>query len=241
MAGKIVWFLLKAAAGGLISFFTPRVLLNSGVPLDQWAEAMTISLESLLWTITLLVLALLFFADRILHGWQVRKAHNSSAASAPSPEADPGEALPRPPDPPPTFEQDWERWAGRDADTLKVERDKGLSEALAYAACGLWGRSLSEVITDGGYPDAGDRWVDFRQRAHDGQLTVWGKRSSYEIWVKIDPEFWVDHQPKWFDLMRSVARTEPTSPGASSECFVDLMVSRTEFEKEWPHGFQPAE
>lgn len=139
------------------------------------------------------------------------------------------------PDPPPTMEQDWNRLKDEESGRLSVDRDKGLPEALAYAIIGLWGQEFMQAISQG-IPEAGNVWQEFRQRAHDKKLTVWGKRTPHGIWVKIDPEFWEHHQPEWFDLLKSIARTEPTTHGASSERFVDLMVSQTEFEKEWPHG-----
>lgn len=145
------------------------------------------------------------------------------------------EDRPRPPDPPPTFEEEFDRLRAREHGKLKIERDKGLSEALAYALVGLWGHTFMQIVSQG-IEGSATIVEDFRQRAHDGKLTVWGKRASRGIYEKIDPAFWLDNEPEWFDLLRGIARTEKTVNTEVSERFTDLMVSMTEFEKEWPHG-----
>lgn len=244
MVSRVAWYVLKAASGGLISYFTPRLLLAWGVPLDRWAVAMAVPLDLLLWTATVVILTGLFFGDRILHAVQARRALNG-----PEPEQAPALSPPvesdlapdvdgqsRPPDPPATFEQDWDRIRAREDGKLRVERDKGLSEALAYAACGLWGKTFLEVVKDGSF-NPHETYRRFRQRAHDKKLTVWGKRSPHGIHEMIGADFWVDHQPVYMDLLRDIARTEKTEQPASSDRFTDLMVSMTEFEEEWPHGW----
>lgn len=77
---RIGWFILKAAVGGVISYFTPRILLGMGVPLDRWAATVSQSLlsnrETALWAFTLLVALVLFFADRFV-GKIIHRSHKA--------------------------------------------------------------------------------------------------------------------------------------------------------------------
>lgn len=75
----------------------------------------------------------------------------------------------------------------------------------------------------------------FRQMAHDGTLSVWGKRSENSVFQVIPKEHWLDHNVEWVDLLLGSARTENVMHTAPDP-FLELMVSRAQFEKEWPHA-----
>jgi hypothetical protein len=76
--GEIVWWLLKAALGGVLSYVTPRFLVALGVPLDRWVVAMAswavhIDREAALWTASFIMAALLYGGSVYLskdHDWR---------------------------------------------------------------------------------------------------------------------------------------------------------------------------
>jgi hypothetical protein len=45
---------------------------------------------------------------------------------------------------------------------------------------------------------------------------------------------WKDHNIAWFDLLRGTPRTENVS-SSTPDPYSEIMVSRAQFEKEWPH------
>lgn len=117
--------------------------------------------------------------------------------------------------------------------TRAPKRDATLAEALAYAELGDWGRSFLDAAASA-KNQANENLARFRQLAHDGTVTAWGKRSNNSVFELIPPAHWTDHNIEWFDLLRGTARTEnvmhtPPSP------FLEIMVCRAEFEREWPH------
>lgn len=113
------------------------------------------------------------------------------------------------------------------------QRDVGLAEALAYAEFKEWRRSFFDAASSA-KNEADEQTKRFRQLAYDGVLMVWGKRSESGVFQLIPKGHWLDHNVEWFDLLRGTARTENvmrTVPGP----FVELMVCKAEFEREWPH------
>lgn len=115
---------------------------------------------------------------------------------------------------------------------IKVRRDTPLREALMFAVTGAWG---------------GDPWADgegqlsaiakaierTRQLAADGAITVWGKANRHTVWQEIDPKYWVSHYIDLLDVLRSETPTKAYNTRSNEPLFVDLMVSRAEFESEW--------
>lgn len=120
---------------------------------------------------------------------------------------------------------------------LKVRRDARLSEALMYVVKGAWGL---EPMSDGGgaLGALADAVRDFRQLALDGVLTVWGRTSPHDVWVPIQPKYWRDHEVHFLDLMRAETKTTKINIASPESRFTDLMVSRAEFELEFPPGRQ---
>jgi len=83
IAWRVAWWLLKAAIAGVVSYGAPRFLVALGVPLDRWIVALAgTSPEIALWAVTLVVFTALFFADRLWHAYQNRRADRASAQSA---------------------------------------------------------------------------------------------------------------------------------------------------------------
>jgi hypothetical protein len=76
-----------------------------------------------------------------------------------------------------------------------------------------------------------------RQAALDGDVRVWGKVNRTGPYLEIPREFWADHyidhvtvyMPS--DAYPTATRCEHKHPEAR---YIELMVSRTEFEKAWP-------
>jgi hypothetical protein len=75
---EIVWWLCKAAFGGLVSYVTPRFLVAIGLPMDRWVVAMAgwavhIDREAALWTASFVVAAALYVGSVLLskdHDWR---------------------------------------------------------------------------------------------------------------------------------------------------------------------------
>ena len=111
------------------------------------------------------------------------------------------------------------------------KRDIGLAEALAYAELKEWGRSFFEAASSEKNV-ANEHLSRFRQLAHDGLLTVWGKRSENGVFQIIPKEHWLDHNLEWFDLLRGNSRTENVSR-TEPHPYSEIMVCKAEFEWEW--------
>lgn len=115
---------------------------------------------------------------------------------------------------------------------IKVKRDVRLAEALMYAVIGEWGRD--PLADGGGHLAALSAALEtFRQKAHDGLITVWGKADNYGVWQVIAPAYWVAHYVDFPDVLRSVTPSKPYNQLSYDPLFIDLMVSRAEFEAEW--------
>lgn len=111
-------------------------------------------------------------------------------------------------------------------------RDVSLSEGLAYAEFGEWNRTFFDAASTNGNK-VNENLDIFRQKAHEGLLLVWGKRSTGRVFQKIPQDHWIDHHVEWFDLLRGAARTEPIDQGGADN-FIEVMVCKAEFEREWP-------
>jgi hypothetical protein len=116
-------------------------------------------------------------------------------------------------------------------------RDATLAEALAYAEFGEWGRSFFDAAAKA-KNQANEHLERFRQLAHDGAVTVWGKRRNNGIFQAVPRDHWTDHNIEWFDLLRGNARTENVMHKTPNP-FLEIMVSRAQFEKAWPHATVP--
>lgn len=118
-------------------------------------------------------------------------------------------------------------------DYIEPKRDVGLAEALAYAEFREWGRSFIDAAS-AAQNEANENLVRFRQLAFDGEISVWGKASEGGVYEPIPSSHWQEYDVEWFDLLRGTPRTENRF-GQRYSAFFDLMVSKTDFEREWPH------
>lgn len=116
---------------------------------------------------------------------------------------------------------------------VKVVRDTPLREALMYVATGVWG--LKPMARGGDELGALERAVrEFRQHALDRVVSVWGQTSSHSVWVPIDPDYWLNHQVAFLDLLRAETKTTKLNHRGADPLYTDLMVCRAEFEAEFP-------
>jgi hypothetical protein len=114
----------------------------------------------------------------------------------------------------------------------KVVRDTSLSEALMYLATRRWG--LDPLADGGGHLNAlGTALDDFRQRAHDGEVTVWGRAGNYGVWQRINPDYWIDHRVDLLDVLRAEVRSRAINQMSQDPLFSALMVCRAEFAAAW--------
>lgn len=119
------------------------------------------------------------------------------------------------------------------AEPLRVRRDTALREALMYVVTRRWGQ---DPMKDGGDHLKGLSAAldDFRQHAHDGAITVWGKANNHSVWQQIEPAYWLSHYVDLLALLRSDTRTKALNQLTSAPLFQELMVCRAEIEAEWP-------
>lgn len=113
-------------------------------------------------------------------------------------------------------------------------RDVSLAEALGWAVYGEWGKpwhgtpitaALAAGLGIGA--DIYELLVEFRKRASNGNLTVWGKTSSTGVWKEIPASHWDDHELTLADTFGSITTGE--------HGYRDLMLSRAQVEGEWRH------
>lgn len=129
------------------------------------------------------------------------------------------------------YEKD-EDQRGHTPGRIVVQRDTPLREALMFAATGQWG--LDPMKDGGGYlREIGAALTSFRQHAHDGTITVWGRTDNQGVWRRIDQAYWVDHYVDVLDVLRSETKTKAYNQISQEPLFRELMVCRAEFEAEW--------
>lgn len=110
---------------------------------------------------------------------------------------------------------------------LPPPRDTTLPDAFAWAHFGRWDKSYTDALLAGG-TSHGDLAEQFRQKASEGLLTVWGKHNASGLFEQIPPEHWRDHHLRLSDMV------SPTLEGGA-EPYREIMLNRREVEKEWPH------
>ena len=115
-----------------------------------------------------------------------------------------------------------------------IRGDTPVSEGVAYVHFREWGRSVS--ADGGGLMEQINAGLDeVHEAAVNARVSVWGQEKSYGPRTKIDPRFWGFEEIDITRLMYPGAqsRTTPDHNG-QQPTYVDLMISRAEFEREWP-------
>ena len=129
-----------------------------------------------------------------------------------------GEPLPTPP------------MAGLAKKDASVQRDVSVSAALAYAEFHQWDLRFIDAAGIEGNRVSGHLEA-LMQHAADGELTIWGKRSSEGVWQKVPAAHWLDYHIEWFGLLKSSAFTETRRSFSRVDNFIELMTSRTQIEQ----------
>lgn len=114
-------------------------------------------------------------------------------------------------------------------------RDVGLRKAWGYIICGRWGQDFTAVALDHVH-DLWEPWKTLHQKARDGDIQIWGKpQRNGGIYERIRMDFWEMNRPKYPALLNTdeAPHTEP-SGGDGLPQYWDLMVSKKQFEREWP-------
>jgi len=164
------------------------------------------------------ILAGVYWSLRV-HRWEIEREWPRPRASPIKPKDD--------------AQDEWDYLVSKKNGTGPV-RDKPVGEALAYVLIGRWGERFMTAVEQG-LARSNDVSQQMRQLAHDGRLRVWGRRTESGIHELIPPDYWIDHQFEWFDLLRGNGTTKQTEPPASDRRYVDLMVSRAEIEEVMPY------
>ncbi len=116
-------------------------------------------------------------------------------------------------------------------------RDTDLREGLCWIVFGKWG--LTPAEDGGGFLDTlTDAVHQMRQAAFDGHVRLWGKSFMTGLYELIEPGFWVNHDIDFTRLLCSSQEVESTTTAltlmAPHGHYIDLQISRVEFENEWP-------
>lgn len=125
-------------------------------------------------------------------------------------------------------------------------RDKSLTEAAIYAVSGQWGFGASPDLFSKVPNDpriamtnrAMALMSEIQQRAYDGNLTIWGRPyddSAAPLQV-IPTSHWITHSLHDLGMAMGQPQTRKRDGLRMDGAYVDLMVSREEFEREWPHA-----
>lgn len=119
---------------------------------------------------------------------------------------------------------------------LKVERDVWLLIAVHYIAYGSW--KFIEIPLDEDHITAGHQALDeIRQKAFDGELTVWGRIGQGPLFKQIQKEHWEDHG---FESLSFIVNkpedycTKYYGNESDYTIYNSLMTSKAKVEELWP-------
>lgn len=113
--------------------------------------------------------------------------------------------------------------------------DVWFSDAVAWSLSGRWD-------FDGAWsppPDAPRRLEEFREKAAEGKLTIWGRSEEIGVWQPIEAAYWRSCGIEQFSFLegREKVFTEPkTSAKPKSAKYSALKVSRHQVEEVWRAG-----
>jgi len=119
---------------------------------------------------------------------------------------------------------------------MEARRDADLREGVCWIVFGEWGKTPADH--GGGFLGQITAAIDgVRQAAKDGHVRIWGKINRSGVYDVIDPDFWKDHRIEHLRLIYPAEEVESVT-----ECdhlrpkgrYMDLRISRAEFEREWP-------
>jgi hypothetical protein len=127
-----------------------------------------------------------------------------------------------------TEDDDIPRVASAVADS---DGDVWFSDAVAWSLNGRWD-------FDGAWsppPDAPRRLEEFREKAAEGKLTIWGRSEDVGSWEPIDAAYWRSCGIEQFSFLegREKVFTEAKTAKAKNAKYCALKVSRHQVEEVW--------
>lgn len=224
---KVFVTVVGAVAGGAVSYIVQRALAAWGA-LDTISDAfgrwlkVNVTPQQAGWTVALLI-SIALYALLLWRVWRrdvVHIHHKEITALATGSS---------------TVEKEFIR---------APQRDAPLTEGALYAVLGEWGLfgGIGHFASDKVQRSDGDRIVDwlpeFEQKARDGALHVWGRPRQFESALQepIDPNHWTTHTVDFLATVMGEPRSRPRVTMSAEGGYGDLMVSKAEFESEWPHA-----
>jgi hypothetical protein len=109
--------------------------------------------------------------------------------------------------------------------------DVWFSDAVAFSLSGRWD-------FDGAWtppPDAPRRLEEFREKAAEGKLTIWGRSEDVGAWQPIEAAYWRSCGIEQFSFLegREKVFTEAKTAKAKNAKYCALKVSRHQVEEVW--------
>lgn len=132
------------------------------------------------------------------------------------------------------------RWSS----TVRHKGGTPLTEGLAYIYTGRWGGKVADVLDsaalkDGDYTVLEGVFRDFEQSAFDGSFGVWGKQGHSALLQPVPKEHWVDYRLDALHTGHDDARSEHRKRDNDPGVWLELKISRTQFEQEQPSSGPP--
>ena len=119
-----------------------------------------------------------------------------------------------------------------------------MSDAVAWSLSGRWSCE-EEMWTPPPGAEAPKRLEEFREKAAEGKLIVWGRAGDVASWEPIEPAYWRSCGIEQFSFLegREKVFTEPKTPskakpgkGRGAEKYTALKVNRAQVEQVWQPG-----
>jgi hypothetical protein len=120
-----------------------------------------------------------------------------------------------------------------------TERDVWFSDAVVWTLNGEW--SSDKTWSPPPSSEGPKRLEEFREKAAEGKLIIWGRAGEVGVWEPIEAAYWRSCGIEQFSFLEGRERvfTEPKTapkPGKSAAKYSALMVSRRQVEEVWRAG-----
>lgn len=199
--------------------------------IGRWTNV-SVSAEQLGWTLALIVFCALF-GLLLWKVWRPVHIHHGELTAQVPTAVSMDTVVKR------AAENDFEPIEGfrTDGSEIDAQRDATLHQGLSYAVFGDWNQHDDNdvALRSRGFETALKR---FHQTAFEGRLSVWGRPLNFlmtTLFQLVPQDHWRTLEVDFTDAMRD----KPSSRSrmmTNLESFVDLMVCKAEFEREWPRA-----
>jgi len=199
--------------------------------LGRWLKV-SVSAEQLGWTVALMVVGALF-GLLLWKVWRPVHIHHGELTARVPTAVSMDMVFTR------ADENDFEPVVGfrTDGSEIDPQRDATLHQGLSYAVFGDWDHhdDNDEALRSSDFETALER---FHQSAFEGRLSIWGRPFNFmmtNLFRPVPADHWTTHEVQFTDAMRekSSSRSKLMS---NLESFVELMICKAEFEREWSHA-----